>query len=612
MLFRSIGAGICVFIAVCAEYGVLSIPYVETLAALIALGLTAVPIIKQAVFGLIRREWNVCELAALALIAAVCIGEYTAAAEIAVILTIGELVEEYLCERAKKDLNEMVQTAPTTVQVMTDGQTQERRIDDIIAGDQILIRPGERIPVDGFVHEGQGDVDESFLTGESLPIHKKPKDRVYAGSINLESTLMLIASGTAQDSSYAQIVKLVKEAGLRRPPSHPLIDQCAQYYTPFILCIAGIVTLVTGEITRGISVLIVSCPCALLLATPSAVLAAIGPAAKRGILIKSGEFLEMCKRVTIIVFDKTGTLTSGKMHVTSIIPENGYSEEMILSLAASLERSSPHPIARAIVKEAEKRGIPFTHQDRTRHIPGKGIEDVKDGVPVLVGRREFLMERNISLPPEVLSEGGLTQHNETEVLVAENNRYIGRILISDTLHATTREALASLRTIGYQKYALITGDNENAANIVAQALEIPACRTFSGLLPAEKEQLISDLQKNGEVVCFVGDGTNDGPALTRADLGIGIGNRTHTLALESAGVILMEQGLSALSSFFVLGRMTSRKIAENIGIAILLNMFLMVMAADGRISPVMGAIGHQIATIGVLVNSIRLSALFPK
>jgi len=169
-----------------------------------------------------------------------------------------------------------------------------------------------------------------------------------------------------------------------------------------------------------------------------------------------------------------------------------------------------------------------------------------------------------------------------------------------------------LRTIGYQKYALITGDNENAANIVAQALEIPACRTFSGLLPAEKEQLISDLQKNGEVVCFVGDGTNDGPALTRADLGIGIGNRTHTLALESAGVILMEQGLSALSSFFVLGRMTSRKIAENIGIAILLNMFLMVMAADGRISPVMGAIGHQIATIGVLVNSIRLSALFPK
>ncbi|MCA1915250.1 HAD-IC family P-type ATPase, partial [Methanospirillum hungatei] len=300
-IIRVLIAGVFVFIAVLTEYTIIPVEEIQIPAALAALALTAYPIIKEAIQGLIRREWNVCELAALALVAAVLIGEFTAAAEIALILTIGELVEDFLYTRTKKDLNMMVQAAPTTASLILDETIHEIPVEDIRTGDQIMIHPGERIPVDGYIVTGHSDVDESFRTGESLPINKKPGDAVFSGSMNLDGALVITASNPAAQSSYAKVVELVKEAGLRRPPSHPMIDRFAGYYTPVILIIAGMITLITGDITRGITVLIVSCPCALLLATPSAVLAAIGPAAKRGILIKSGKFLEVCKQITIFV-----------------------------------------------------------------------------------------------------------------------------------------------------------------------------------------------------------------------------------------------------------------------------------------------------------------------
>jgi len=610
-IIRVLMAGVFVFIAVLTEYTIIPVADVQIPAALAALALTAYPIIKEAILGISRREWNVCELAAFALVAAVVIGEFTAAAEIALILTIGELVEDYLFTRTKKDLNMMVQAAPTTASLILNEKIHEIPVEDIRAGDQLMIHPGERIPVDGYIVTGHSDVDESFRTGESLPINKKPGDAVYSGSMNLDGALVISASNPATQSSYAKVVELVREAGLRRPPSHPMIDRFAGYYTPVILIIAGMIALATDDITRGITVLIVSCPCALLLATPSAVLAAIGPAAKRGILIKSGKFLEICKQITIFVFDKTGTLTSGEMKVTSVIPEKGHTEEEILTIAASAERSSPHPIAKSIREEAGQRGIQITHVGTARHIPGKGIEDIWNGLPVLVGSREFLEERSVPLPKKATSHQGLMHGNETEVLVAQNNEYIGTLYISDTLHTDTREAVTSLKQIGVYKYALVTGDHTNVARSIAAELHIPDDMTFSGLLPQDKETYIARLQEQGEVVCFIGDGTNDGPALVRADLGVGIGSRANTLALESSGVILMEKGLSALPLFIRLGRKTSQTIAQNIGLALFLNLFLIGIAAGGAITPVMGAIGHQLATIVVLINSIRLSCSLP-
>jgi Cd2+/Zn2+-exporting ATPase len=605
-------SGLFVLIAVLTEYGIIPQVELQIPAALAALALTAYPIIKEAITGLIRREWNVCELAALALVAAVIIGEFTAAAEIAFILTIGELVEEYLYSRTKKDLNMLVQAAPTTASIIENDIIREILVDDIKNGDLVVIHPGERVPVDGLVKTGVSDVDESFRTGESLPIKKNPGDAVYSGSINLDGALVITTSKPASLSSYAKVVELVQEAGLRRPPSHPVIDRFASYYTPVILAITAMVSIITGDIVRGITVLIVSCPCAILLATPSAVLAAIGPAAKRGILIKSGKFLEICRQITIFVFDKTGTLTSGEMKVTSILPEKEYTEEDLLTIAATVERSSPHPIAKSIIEEAGRRGIHISDVGTARHVPGKGIEDIWNGMTVLAGTREFLEEHSVPLPMNFQSSREIADGNETEVLFSKNGEYIGKICISDVLHSDTKETFASLRRFGDYKFALFTGDNRNVARSIAEELNIPESMTFSGLLPEDKEAYVARLQENGEIVCFIGDGTNDGPALVRADLGVGIGSRANTLALESSGVILMEKGLSALPSFIQLGKKTTRTIMENIGLALFLNMFLIIIAAYGIINPVMGAIGHQVATMVVLLNSIRLSRYLPE
>lgn len=609
-LIRLVTAGFFVTLAVLTEYRIIPLTELEIPAALIALALTAYPILKEAALGLIKGAWNVCELAALALVAAVLIGEFTAAAEIAFILTIGEMVEDYLYARTQKDIHSLMLHVPTTANIIRNEEIIEIAVDDIKIGDRILIRPGERIPVDGEIQKGQSDVDESFRTGESLPIQKNPGDTVYSGSINLDGILVITAIKPANQSSYAKVVELVQKAGMRRPPSHPMIDTFAHYYTPLILVIAFGTAFFTHDIVRGITVLIVACPCALLLATPSAVLAAIGPAAKQGILIKSGSFLEMCKKITTIVFDKTGTLTSGEMNVTTIIPENGSTQEEVLTIAGSAERSSPHPIARAILKEAKRTGIVFSGVGTGRHIPGKGAADTWNGTPVLVGNRDFFKENSIPVLESAKQDNIQKNMYETEVLVAKNGEYIGKILISDTLHTDTKKALASLRHLGYSQYAIITGDNKKAAQAIADELEIPESMTYSGLLPSDKEKFVADLQEKGERVCFVGDGTNDGPALIRADIGVGMGSRANTLALESSGVILMEQGLSSLPTFLKLGKKTSQTIKENISLALLLNCMLIGLAAGGLITPVIGAIGHQFATIIVLVNSIRLSYTF--
>ncbi|NLV27888.1 MAG: cation-translocating P-type ATPase [Methanomicrobiales archaeon] len=606
-VIRLFVAGILVVIAVLTEYSIIGPHELEIPAAIAALVLTGYPILKDAILGLINRRWDVCELAALAIVAAVIIGEFTAAAEIALILTIGEIIEEYLYTRTGKEINSLLSTFPTTARVIRNGDEIDLLIEDIVVGDQVIIRPGDSIMVDGKISEGQSAIDESFLSGESHPILKKPGETVFSGSINLDGVLIITAIKPASQSSYAKIVELVKEAGIRRPPSHPMIDRFAKYYTPFILLLASIIVLITGDIIRGITVLIVACPCALLLSTPSAVLAAIGPAAKNGILIKSGKYLEICKKITVIVFDKTGTLTSGEMSITGIIPENGVSEEEILKVAGSAERSSPHPVAKAIIKEAQTRGIVYTGPMRARHIPGKGAFDTFNNSSIIVGNRDFLIENSVLIPDDAKDSKADNDHYETEVLIAKDGQYIGRLLVADTLRHDTKNALSSLQKLGYNRIAMITGDNKYVARRIAKELDIPESMTYSGFHPVQKEEYIASLQEKGEVVCFVGDGTNDGPALTRADLGIGMGSRENTLALESSGVILMQEGLFTLPSFLSLGKRTRRTIEINIILAMALNFILIGIAAGGMISPVLGAIGHQIATIVVLLNSIWLS-----
>lgn len=603
-------AGIGVVIAVLAEYSVIHLPDNGIIAAIIALLLTALPIFKEAVTGLLNGERNVCELAALAIAAAVLIGEFTAAAEIAFILAIGELIESYLFARTKDDIEGMIRRSPDHGYVIRDGEPVSVPVAEIHVGDQVVVRPGDIVPVDGIIREGESDLDESHISGESLPVSKRPGDTVYSGSVNLDGVLTVDVLRRSHDSSYARVVELVREAGERRPPVHPLVDRFARYYTPIILIFAVGIYLLTGDIIRSVTILVVACPCALLLATPSAVLAAIGPAAKRGILVKSGKYLELCKAVTAVVFDKTGTLTTGMMQVIRIEPAPGYTSDEVLHLAAAAERSSPHPVAKAIIAAAKETGYldEGSGQGVIRQYPGRGVILNGDERRVLVGTEEFLRENGVSVP----LSGGATNEvlgtkPDTRGFVAVDTVLAGVIYIADTIRTESAGVIAQLASLGIKRIEVLTGDNQEAARKIAQESMIPDTAVHAGLLPADKEAYIGKLQESGAIVCFVGDGTNDGPALVRSDIGVGVGSRENTLALESSDVILMQGGIAALPSFLALGIRTHRTILINIVLALSLNTLLIIVASSGLLSPVGGAIGHQVATVAVLIHSLMLT-----
>lgn len=603
-IIRITAAGILTLIAVSSEYGLIKHPEVGIAAAAIALVLTAIPILKEAITGLFRRRRNVCELAALALIGAVIIGEFTTAAEIALILSIGELVEEYVYARSKKDIDGIITRHPRTGLLIRDDETREVPVEEIRTGDRVMIRPGDIVPVDGIIHEGHSGLDESCLTGESLPVTRGPGDEVSSGSINLDGTLIITTLRPSLDSTYARVVNLVRDAGERRPPTHPLIDRFASWYTPIMLLIAAGVLIWTGSIIRAITVLIVACPCALLLATPSAVLAAIGYAAKNGILIKKGEYLEVCRSITTLVFDKTGTLTTGVMQVLSVDPAHGHSADEILELAGQAESSSSHPVAQAIVRAAKDAGISLHSRGTAREWPGEGIEDQGEGALVHVGTRSFLERNGVIIPGDAHITGEM--HAEAIIWVARDHRYIGVIRLSDQIRPETTRVLARLREMGLDRIALLTGDDPRIAAQIAQKCDLAEDMVHAGLRPADKETYLGELQQAGEKVCFIGDGTNDGPALARADLGISIASRADTVALETAGVVLMRGGLTALPAFLSLGIRTRRIVYQNVILALSLNVLLIASAASGVISPAAGAIGHQVATVFVLLNSLRL------
>ena len=578
-------------------------PLIGTCAALISLGLTAIPILYEAVSGLMRGQRNVCELAALAIIGAVCIGEYTTAAEISLILAIGELVESYVYARSQKDIEGIIKRHPRTGYVLRNGETVSVDVNLIQVGDLVVVRPGDIVPVDGVIREGQSGLDESCLTGESLPVLRKSGEFVSSGSVNLDGVLLIEAIRQSSQSTYAQVVDLVHDAGLRRPPSHPFIDQFSRWYTPLMLLIAGLVFVWSRDIVRAIAVLIVACPCAILLATPSAVLAAIGHAAKRGILIKSGEYLEICYDISAVIFDKTGTLSTGVMSVSDFLPAPGFTKHDLLKVAGPAEQSSPHPTGKAIVRAAQQAGISLPVQGSGRQYPGEGVKDERDGELTHIGTRNFLENNGIIIPKSDYVDG---VGGETSVFIAKNRMFLGIILIRDEIREESAGVIARIRSSGIRTIVVLTGDSPQAAAIIGDICGLSRDSIHAGLRPVEKQRFIERLQADEEKVCFVGDGTNDGPALAGSDLGISIASREDTVALETAGVVLMQGGLNHLPDFLELGRKTRNIIITGVTLALSLNFIMIAGASAGVISPAIGAIGHQISTIAVLLNSLRI------
>lgn len=600
-------AGALLGASLVAEHVALSLPIPAMALSLGSLVLTGLPIVAGTVQGLFHRQRNVGELASIAIAASLYLGEFTVAAELGFIMALGETAEEYAHRRSRRDIEAVAADTPRHAFVIRDGAIVGMALSEIGPGDRVLVRPGDVVPVDGTVVTGTSAVDESRLTGESIPVEKGPGDTVYAGTINHDGALQVTVLRIGDRSAYGRIMRMVREAEERRPPSRPIIDRFAAVYTPVMLVAAGVVWLTTGDLQRSIALLIVACPCALLLATPSAVLAAIGAGARKGVLIRGGEYLEACSRLDTVVFDKTGTLTLGDLHVTKVVPFCGRTAEEVLRLAAVAEAGSEHPVARAVIGAAHEQGLAAEATEMRMH-PGGGIEAWSGANRIVVGSSRLLALTGIPLPAEVQEiQDTFAASGITPVFVGVGEEAIGVIGLQDQLRPESAAVVDLLRREGIGTVVMLTGDHEDVARRVAAEAGIPEDAVYAGLLPEQKQEFVEALQNDGRGVCFVGDGTNDGPALARADVGVGIGSREDTVALETSHVVLMHGGLAALPGFIRLGKRTARTISANVLFALLFSFAMMALAAFGLLSPAGGAIAHQAGTLAVLANSAGLA-----
>jgi Cd2+/Zn2+-exporting ATPase len=600
---RIAGAGILLACALSGGYLGLTDITVNILAILSAL-LTGFPIIASSVKGLLGRRQSVCELAGIAIIAAILIGEYVVAAEVGLILSIGEIAEEYAYRRTRRDIEKIASVHPDHGLVEKEGAVVEVPVDAIEVGDIVLVRPGDIVPSDGFVISGSTSVDESCLSGESVPVGKDVGDHVYSGSTNINGAIRVEVIKKSSDSTYSRIVGFVREAEARRPPTNPFIERFTSIYAPLTLLIAVLTWVLTGSIERAITILIVACPCALLLSSPSAVIAAIGAGARRGILVKSGLYLEGAGQINTVLFDKTGTLTSGKMSVQNVRAFGSFDEDSVMALAAAAECGSEHPVSGAIVRYAEEAGLSIARCGKMNSKPGLGVEAESDSGRILVGNARFLDESGISIPVPVQSEAALlSEGGITPVFVSLNGEVAGIIGVSDSVREESASVVAGLSDYGINYISMISGDRQDVAKHIAEACGINSENVCSGVAPGEKKSIVEKHQSAGRTVCFVGDGINDSPALAQANVGVSIGSRENTIAIETSHVVLLGDDLRSLLSFIRLGRMTIRTIKVNVFFSLSFTFMLMVLAFFGFVHPATGALGHIIAVLAVLAHS---------
>ncbi len=529
----------------------------------------------------------------------------------------GRFLEEKARGSTSQAVRELLKIEAKTARVIKDGKEQEVPLEELKKGDIILVKPGEKIPTDGIIIEGQSAVDESMATGESLPVEKKINDEVIGSTINQEGVLRIKATKVGKDTFFSQVVKLVQEAQGTRVPIQEFADKVTSYFVPGVLVIAlftVISWLLLGNwfvaVVAGITVLIIACPCALGLATPTALTVGIGRGAGRGILLRRGEAIENMGKTKIVVLDKTGTLTKGQPDVTNIITFNEIKEADLLRLAASTEKNSEHPLAQAIVKKAKEKGLNLLAVKNFKAVFGKGVKAEIAGRKILVGRR-LLMEENkidISTAEEHLNK--LEEKGKTAMLIADNKKILGVIAVADTLKKKTKEAIKELHKMGY-KLVMLTGDNEKTAKAIANQIGID--EVIAEVLPEQKVDIIKKFQQEGKVkVAMVGDGINDAPALTQADVGIAIGSGTD-IAIEAGEITLVSGELDALVEAIKLSRATFRTTKQNLFWAFIYNIVAIPVAAFGvlatMIGPIFAAAAMAFSSLSVVLNSLRLKKI---
>ncbi|MEW6379352.1 MAG: FtsH protease activity modulator HflK [bacterium] len=556
--------------------------------------------------SLFRRKISVDLAIALAAIAALSIRQYLAAAEVIFIMLVGEALESFAVDRTRGAIKKLIDLSPKKARVIREGKEQEIEVEKLTANDHVIVRPGERIPVDGEVLCGRSSVDQSTITGESIPVEKSTGSKVYSGTINQLGSLEIRADKVGEDTVLSRIIHLVEEAQAQKAPIQKVADRYAKFFVPVIILVAAIAYLITRDLVRSVSILIIACPCALVLATPTAIFAGIGRMAREGILVKGGAYLEAMGRVNLIALDKTGTLTQGRPRIVSIISFQGYSEQQVLSLAATADQYSEHLLASIIVEEARKKSLDIGHCDKFQVKPGLGVEAVHQGNTVLVGNRKLLEENGLEFDPAALKVLDEVEHKgQTMILVSCGQKVAGAIAMQDEIRPETVETLRKLKKLGI-RLTLLTGDNELVARQIARQAGIDEYAAH--LLPDGKVAKIRQWQEEGYTVAMVGDGINDAPSLSTANVGIAMGNIGSDIAIESADMIFMADDLSRLENAVTIGRKTVRTIRQNIlFFAVIFNALAVVAASTvAWVTPVVAAVVHQISSLLVVGNSLRL------
>lgn len=586
--------------------GLLGYHNFRDLALVIATVVVGIPIAIKAFQALRLKVFSIELLVTIAVIGALIIGEYIESAVVAFLFLFGDYLEGRSLKKTRSALKDLIDMAPQEATVVRDGGQVTIPMDDVVEGDRVIIRSGEKIPADGTIVSGNATLNESTITGESVPVSKIAGDRVFSGTIVDNGYLEVMADRVGDDTTFARIIELVEEAQETKSKREKFLDRFASIYTPAVILIAAIVFILTYDLHLAITFLVIACPGALVIGAPVSNVAGIGNGARNGILIKGGQVMDNLARIDTVVFDKTGTLTKGNPEVAVIKIFNGMKTDELLRLVAEAETISEHHLGQTIVKAAKSRGLILKGlAEQGEVIKGKGIHAVVEGHVLVVGNKKLMAEVSISLPESVM--GYVIQQQKlgsTAVLVAMDGQIAGVISIVDQIREDAHQALAEMRKNGIKKMVMLTGDNKHAAGIVASELELDAFH--AELLPENKVEFVKSLKAEGRVVAMAGDGINDAPAIATADIGLAMGVGGTDISMETADVVLMADKLTKFSHAYSLAKATIRNIKQNTWFAVAVSLLLIAGVFAGNVHMASGMFIHVASVLLVILNATRL------
>ncbi|MDI6716744.1 MAG: heavy metal translocating P-type ATPase [Actinomycetota bacterium] len=569
---------------------------------------------KSSIFSLKSLVFDMNVLMTLAVIGAIAIGQWIEAATVMFLYSLGTMLEAYTMDKTRHAIHRLLEIAPNEATVKHGHDFKVLPVEDICIGDIVIVRPGERIPVDGEVIFGQSSVNQSPITGESLPVLKNPGEQVFAGTLNLDGYLEIKTSKLYKDTTLSHIIHLVEDAQAKKASSQRFIDRFSRYYTPAVICAAFLIAIfppLFGQpfatwFYRALVLLVISCPCALVISTPVSITSAIGAASRNGILIKGGAYLEAVGNLSAVVFDKTGTLTSGRLSVTDVIPLNGYSDADVIKITASIEQKSGHPLSDAIVDYAKDIGTEFAAVHNFKSLPGLGLQADIDGITYYVGNQRLFQNNNLADPEVDPLIFALQREGKTTFLVGTNEKLLGIVAVADKLREGARETINRLNNMGISNIVMLTGDNADTAKEIASQVGIRDYR--ADLLPKDKVDAIEEIISQYGPVAMIGDGVNDAPAISRANVGIAMGAIGSDIALETSDIALMSDDLKNVPYIIQLSRRALKIIKQNVAASIIVKFAFIALAVFGFATLWMAVFADTGISVLVILNGMRLFA----